>query len=252
MKLAAQMYTVRDRTKTPGQFDATLAKIAAIGYAGVQLSAVACLDEIGGERANALLKKHGLACCATHRSFERLTDHTDEEIDFHRELECDYVAIGVPPTGLVGESGWRAWIAGLPPLLDRLQAGNLRFGYHNHDFEFRGEAPVPYELLLAEADPRLQLELDTYWVEVGGGDLLATIKRAEGRLPVVHVKDRTYDAEGAPRFAPVGEGDLPWNEIVPALRAAGTEWLVVEQDETYGRDPFDALAASFGFLKSRV
>lgn len=245
------MYTVRDRTKSVGELDATLAKIAAIGYEGVQLSAVACLDDIGPKRARELLRKHGLVACATHRSFQKLTEDTAAEIEFHRELWCDYVAIGVPPPGLVGTAGWRAWIASLVPLLDRLQGTGLSFGYHNHDFEFQGE-PSPYDLLLLDADLRLQLELDTYWVEVGGADLLGLIERAAGRLRVVHVKDRVYDPDGKPRFAPVGEGDLSWREILPAFRKAGTQWLVVEQDETYGRDPFDALAASYGFLKREL
>ncbi|MBX3112432.1 MAG: hypothetical protein KF857_10525, partial [Fimbriimonadaceae bacterium] len=52
-------------------------------------------------------------------------------------------------------------------------------------------------------------------------------------------------------YAPVGEGNLDWDTILPALVAAGTEWLLVELDEC-PRDPFDSLSSSLAFLRSRI
>jgi sugar phosphate isomerase/epimerase len=48
-------------------------------------------------------------------------------------------------------------------------------------------------------------------------------------------------------MAPVGEGNLNWDGILPALDKAGTKWFIVEQDDCR-RDPFDCLASSFDYL----
>jgi sugar phosphate isomerase/epimerase len=51
-------------------------------------------------------------------------------------------------------------------------------------------------------------------------------------------------------MAEVGEGNLNWGAILPACKAAGVEWYIVEQDETYGGDPFDCLGTSLRNLKA--
>ena len=246
MRIAAQLYTLRDLTGTPEGFDAALARVAGIGYAGVQLSAVGCLDVLGPEAARAMMDAHGLACPATHRAYESIAG----DVAFHRVLGCDYVAPGVPPSGVRSAQEYRAWTAGFPALMDAL--GEIRLGYHNHAFEWQSyDGERPFDVLVEEADPRLQFELDTYWAVHAGVDLVPLIGRLSGRLDVVHAKDKeVVGNEG--RFAPVGEGNLGWERILPAFAEAGTRWLVVEQDETYGRDPFDCLASSFDFLTSRA
>ena len=74
MRPAAQMYTLRDHTKSPAALDAALGKVAAIGYPAVQLSAVGAWDEGGIDAAGLrdMLDRHGLVCCATHRPLARL------------------------------------------------------------------------------------------------------------------------------------------------------------------------------------
>ena len=52
-----------------------------------------------------------------------------------------------------------------------------------------------------------------------------------------------------PVMAPIGEGNLDWDELLPALDKSGTRWIAVEQDQCY-RDPFDCLKSSFEFLKN--
>lgn len=49
---------------------------------------------------------------------------------------------------------------------------------------------------------------------------------------------------GVVQFAEVGEGTLDWTAIIEQALASGPEYLLVEQDDTYGRDPFESLAIS--------
>lgn len=42
---------------------------------------------------------------------------------------------------------------------------------------------------------------------------------------------------------------MNWPELLPASLEAGAEYFFIEQDLTYGRDPFDCLAGSRQYLK---
>ena len=65
-----------------------------------------------------------------------------------------------------------------------------------------------------------------------------------GRVPLVHAKD-FGDGEAS---TPVGDGLVGYERIVPAMRDAGVEWLVAEQEEITG-DPLEATARSAEFLR---
>ena len=95
----------------------------------------------------------------------------------------------------------------------------------------------------SSGDPALlDGQIDTYWVQFGGGSPAAWIRRLRGRAPTVHVKDMDV-SEGQPVMAEVGEGNLDWPDVLAACREAGVEWLIVEQDECR-RNPFESLAIS--------
>jgi sugar phosphate isomerase/epimerase len=105
--------------------------------------------------------------------------------------------------------------------------------------------------LFDRTDPRqVQAELDTYWIQHGGGDPAAWIRRYAGRVPLLHLKDMCITPQGEQRYAEVGAGNLNWPAILAAAADAGVECYIVEQDECYARDPFDSVALSFRFLHS--
>jgi len=93
------------------------------------------------------------------------------------------------------------------------------------------------------------MEIDTYWVQFGGGDPVDYINRLKGRVPVLHLKDMAPGEER--RFAEIGEGILDWPAILAASEAAGTEWLCVEQDNCYDRDPLDSAKISLTNLRTQ-
>jgi sugar phosphate isomerase/epimerase len=254
MKYAAQYYTLRDLTKTAEGLRESLAKVSQMGYQGIQVSAIECLEkEVSPQQLKGWLDEEGLACAATHRSWDSLRDHTEAEIEFHQILGCDYVAVGGAPTYCYedGAEGWRKWIAELPLIIDKLARFNIDFAFHNHHTEFEWkDGSRGFDLLMTEADQRLQFELDTYWVVHAGLNLERLISKLNNRLDVVHLKDKEVNRDRGWEtfFAPVGEGNLEWASIIPALKKAGTKWGIVEQDSTYGRDPFDCLESSMRYL----
>jgi sugar phosphate isomerase/epimerase len=121
----------------------------------------------------------------------------------------------------------------------------LQLAYHNHAFELqRWEGQTGLETLFAATTAEtLQAEPDTYWLQYGGANPAAWVRRLRGRVPLLHLKDMAVD-RGQPVQVEVGEGNLDWVEILGAAREAGTEWLIVEQDESQ-RDPMESLAISY-------
>ena len=51
-------------------------------------------------------------------------------------------------------------------------------------------------------------------------------------------------------MAPIGEGNLNWNRIFKSAEAAGTRYMLVEQDNCNGEDPFECLRRSYEFLSA--
>lgn len=254
MKLAVQMYTLRDFTQTAAALEDTLRRVAEMGYTGVQFSAVACMSgdnpAVSGVQARKLLDRYGLICCATHRAWDQFAE-IEREIDFHQTLGCTYTAIATAPGWAYegGLAGFTELARQMGPVIDQLLGTGIQFGYHNHAVEFERFAPSgerPFDVLMKQASPELQFEMDTYWASHAGMDVLQLIQIWAGRLSAVHLKDKGvfgWDVD----FCPVGEGNLDWPQILPAFAKAKTEWLIVEQD-TCRRDPFDCLASSFAYL----
>ena len=83
----------------------------------------------------------------------------------------------------------------------------------------------------------------------GGQDAPALLARFAGRCPRIHAKDLGDDPEEH-GLADVGAGRLAWDELLPAVVAAGAEWLVVEHD--HPRDPIASMRRSREFLGSKM
>ncbi len=258
-KLAVQFYTLREFTTTSADFASTLKKVRDIGYSAIQLSKVDAMNgdspEVDAKTARRMLDDHGLACIATHRDWKRLINHTEEEIEFHKTLGCDYVAIGgLHNVKSCTLDGLQEFLAALGPLQQKLSAAGIRFGYHNHSCEFfrpERHGPTLLDLMLEKTTDELKIELDLYWVAHSGSNIETVISKCANRLPVIHVKDmEVIENVSQTRMAPVGEGNLDWARLLPACAAAGVEWYAVEQDSCY-RDPFDCIKSSFDFLSAR-
>lgn len=256
-KIAAQMFTVREFTKSAKGLATTLENISKMGYTAVQMSAVGALfcdnPQVSPEDARKMLDDNGLKCIATHRPWPALANETEKEIEFHQVLGCDFAAIGGIP-GDYGRTaeGYRRFVTEVQPIIDKLAAAGIRFGHHNHAHEFArvpGEGIWLEDILIDEAPKSLMLELDLYWVEHAGLNCVRILERCHGRVPVIHLKDKEVDPKDGPVMAPIGEGNMDWEHIIPACEEAGVCWYAVEQD-TCRRDPFDCLKSSFDFLSS--
>lgn len=248
-QLAAQLYTLRQITQTAADFAGAMRQVRAIGYTAVQVSGIGPIPPV---EVKAIVEECGLVICNTHIGYDRLLNDLPAVIEQHRLWNCRHVAVGSMPGAYreTGVEGFRRFAREATEIGRRLHDAGLTFSYHNHSFEFvRFGRHTGLDILYAESDPRyLQAEIDTYWVQHGGGDPAEWIRRMKGRMPVVHLKDMVM-WNGQQTMAEIGEGNLNWPAILEACRESGVEWYAVEQDECQ-RPPLESLAISYANLRA--
>lgn len=255
-QIAAQIYCFRDFLQTERGIADTFRRLHGMGYEAVQLTA-SLPESVTPEKLLKLLADHGLKAVSSHESGAKIFTETDRIIEKLQALGVKHLAYPGPhlsPTG-VGE---------VIDLAEQLNALALKFkehgitlAYHNHHIEFRRfEGKMMLDLIYGHA-PDLQGEIDTHWVQRGGGNPLNWIKRLAGRMDVIHLKDYGVDTaeiksiwSNQPVMKPVGSGNLDWNEIIPAAEQSGVKIFVVEHDKDVP-DPFASFEKSFAFLTGK-
>lgn len=249
MQIGAQFFTLRDHCKTLEDFSESLKKVADIGYRTVQISGVCPYEP---EWLRDRLTETGLSCVITHTNQDRIADETQQVIADHAVFGCDYIGVGSMPGQLRHPGDYDSFVERFRPAGEAIAAAGKRLMYHNHHFEFM-KAPdgkLYLEKLMEDFAPEaLGFTLDTYWVQFGGGDPAAWLERLSGRVPCIHLKDMAC-VNFEQHMAPVGEGNLNWPRILAAAEKAGAKYLLVEQDDCYGEDPFDCLRRSYQFLRA--
>lgn len=246
-RIALQLYTLRDFTKTPADIAQTLSRVRKVGYDAVQLSALGAIDP---QELDRILRGEGLTVAATHVSLDRLENETAAVIDEHRLWGCRYIAVGGFFQKQYASADWFAFAQRYNRIAQKFSSSGISLGYHNHSHELaRFDGVTALQILLDQLDPAVWFELDTYWLAHGGADPVQWIDRCAGRTPCIHLKDMGINPDRTQLMAEVGEGNLNWTAILSACRRASVEWLIIEQDTCY-RDPFESVAISLRNLKA--
>jgi sugar phosphate isomerase/epimerase len=234
MKIAAQLYTVRDLLGDRSQVGRVLWRLRELGYEHVEVAGI--------HPSAAELAAAGVGVCASHESLDSLTHQVDEVVDRCLDWTCRYVVVPSVPDGYRSADGFRRFAAEASDIAAALRPHGIRLAYHNHDFELGvWDGEIGLETIFDSASAEdLLAELDTYWLQFAGANPLDWIRRFSSRLPLVHLKDMTLGG----RQTEVGRGVTDWPAVLSACRDAGTEWLIVEQDECEG-DPLESLAITW-------
>ena len=247
--LGAQLYTTRQFCKTIDGVAETLTKVAEIGYTAIQISGFGPVDP---KEVAKIVADTGLTVAATHCGWGEFLNDLDALIERHKLWKCAHPALGGLPGEYRSAEGLKKFLDEIPAIAERLAAEGMDFSYHNHSQELvRYGGKTWLEMLYEQASPEhVKAEIDTYWIQHGGGDPAAWIRRCAGREPVVHFKDMAITADRQQRFAEIGEGNLNWPPILDACQAGGVEYALIEQDDCYERTPFESLAISYRNCKA--
>ncbi|REG83437.1 sugar phosphate isomerase/epimerase family protein [Algoriphagus antarcticus] len=249
------LYTLRDSmAKDP---KGTLQAVAAAGYAYIEAAGYSDGKFYGmaPTEFKAYLESLGLQPKSTHMGGVNL-ENADQQIADAKAAGFEYFVIPVPPMGMftagkdgMGMKGSPAELAKiLNTLGEKSTAAGLKLLYHNHDFEFKpmadGSAMIDY--LLENSDAKnVNFQMDLFWVTKAGVDPLTYFEKYPGRFTAWHVKDMNEEGN----FAPVGTGSIDFKRILAERDKSGMEFYLVEQDNTFGLNPLEAIKISHNGLE---
>jgi len=124
---------------------------------------------------------------------------------------------------------------------------NLKFGYHNHDYEFEQEnGKVLYDVLVENTDAALvNLEMDLGWVIAAGKDPVTYFNNFPGRFPLWHLKDMDLVKKHSVEF---GKGGLDIVKMLSNAKQSGMKYFFIEQEE-YSSSPLESMKENMEYLK---
>lgn len=240
MIVALQMYTVRN--EVDADYPGTLKAVAAMGYPAVQAGPS---KQYNARQVKKMMDDLGLKSAGVHVGIEMLEDQFDAAVEMVKDMGTEWAIVPwLPEDRRKTGDDWRRLAAKMNEFAAKLKTVGLRFGYHNHSFEFYTfDGQYGYDILYGAVDPELvHNEIDTYWVKHGNEDPVAYLKRFAGHIQIVHFKDM---GRGPDRpMVPVGEGILDWPKIIAACKKGGTEFVCVEQDTCTPLTPLEAARVS--------
>ena len=271
-KFAVQMMMVKGKVAEQGVYE-TMRQIHELGYRAVEVSQIPMTAENVAEFKRAAedfdIKIAALSATIDPKpgsNGDNLTEHFQKIVDDCKTLDCNYLRMGMIPLDILGDKGKILdFVQKAESVAKRLDEYGIQFYYHNHAVEFQ---KYDGELLLdiiKNNSSKLGFEIDVHWVARAGVNPVEILKNYTGRIGLLHLKDYrigVVDLNGVTdratyvqrvhnniEFAELGEGTLNIKEIIEAGLLYGSEYFIIEQDDTYGRDPYESLKISANHLR---
>ena len=238
--VAVQLYSLREALER--DFEGTIRNVADIGYIGVEPygGMPGELDDVAS-----LFRELGLQVCSSHVAFPD-DGNKESVLAIAEAFGLDRICIAyLPPTEFESVDSIKRTCERLNQAGAFANANGLSLGYHNHWWEFKqlnGAATV--DLMLEELDDSVFLQIDTYWVQVGGLQAVEVLKRVGARAPLIHLKDGPLDTDGDMTAVGAGKMDVPG---IVAATAETAEWHIVELDRC-ATDMLEAVRDSYIYL----
>ncbi len=137
------------------------------------------------------------------------------------------------------------------------QKSGMRFGYHNHDFEFseKLDGELLYDIMLNNTDPKLVAQqLDIGNMINGGGVPAEVMKKFPGRFVSMHVKDEVPSAAGHEKFESTilgkGSGQIDVQALVKlGDKEGGTKHFIIEQESYQGLQPLACMKENIAIMR---
>lgn len=268
-RIGVQLMMLRDQVAEVGPYE-VLRRLDEIGFSAVEVSQIPMTAENLLQMLRAT-DELGTDFAALSAGLE--AGPNDSLVDDYTKIVADAHALGasrlrigmMPLAAMASHDALLAFCRQAEEIAVRLASEGLALSYHNHHLEFahRGGRSI-LDTIRAEA-PTMGLEIDVHWVQRGGKDPVRTLQKYAGSVDLVHLKDYRIGElpataltalqagdhagflqafTGVVQFGEVGEGNLEWSAIIDQAILSGAQYLLIEQDDLYGRDPYDCLQTS--------
>jgi sugar phosphate isomerase/epimerase len=171
----------------------------------------------------------GVSCYSTHNGLQSFsTEGIRNAIELNKTLGTRYVVLAHP--GKISTlDEWKHIVDVLNKANYQLAEDGLHAGYHNHDLEWKPvDGQKPIELIAANTDKSIMLQLDVGTCLETGNDPVTWIEKNPGRIRSLHLKDWSPEKGYRVLF---GEGVAPWKKIFAAAESTGgVEYYLIEQE----------------------
>lgn len=267
--IGVQMMMLKGKVEEMGAYE-VLKKLAEMGYHCVEISQIPMTEENVAQMKKAC-DEFGIKIAACSASLEPmmpgmpgeyLVSDFDKIVADCKTLDCNFLRIGMLPMTCMGSKEKVIdFVTRADAMAEKLKEHGIELYYHNHHIEFQ-KFDGKYLLdIIRDTTKHMGFELDVHWVQRGGENPVEYIKKYKDRVTLLHLKDYRIGELKLPegpfdpktfmqsftstvQFAEVGEGNLPMKEIIETGLASGSKYFLIEQDDQYGRDPFDCLITS--------
>ncbi len=129
----------------------------------------------------------------------------------------------------------------------------MRFGYHNHDFEFREtlNGEMLWDLIMNNTDAdKVVMQLDTGNMYKAGAKAKDLLARYPGRYDNIHAKDMIRRPDGGYESCVLGEGLVGVREAIDMAVGSGTSLIVIEQEQYQGKTPMERMEENLAIMRS--
>ncbi len=245
IKIGSQLYTYRNKLNTASDLEALFARLKEYGCTCAQWSGVKL--DLPMAQVRDMAKGYDLEIPLTHTPFKRITEETDKVAEEHLELGAHTVGLGMMPIEYSSSyDKLKKFIEIANEVGEKLKPYGLKMGYHNHAKEFKEMGgKLVLEHLMDETG--LEFIFDTFWCKYAGHNVTEWLKKLEGRVTDVHLKDWKKSILKFPRFQDIGKGKLDFKEILSIAEKSGTQYAYIEHDLT--KNPDKTTRESMEYLK---
>ncbi|WBL15611.1 sugar phosphate isomerase/epimerase family protein [Sutcliffiella sp. NC1] len=276
-KIGVQMMMLKDKVEELGVYE-TMKKIHELGFSAVEVSQIPMTEENVAELKRAS-EDFGIEIAALSAALEpmmpgmpgeTLSADFDKIVNDCKTLNCNFLRIGMLPLTTIGHKDKiMEFVQKADEVAERLAEHGIDLYYHNHHIEFQKYDGEYLFDIIKNNTSKLGFEIDVHWVHRGGLNPVDVIRKYEGRVSLIHLKDYRigqmdlsvmeggFDRDkffqafnNTVQFAELGQGSLDFNAIIDAGLESGSQYFLIEQDDVYGRDPFDCLKDSAEHLRS--
>ncbi|WP_338558171.1 sugar phosphate isomerase/epimerase [Erwinia sp. E_sp_B04_7] len=244
-EIALQMYTLRN----VGSLEEQFAMAHKAGFKNVELVGDQGVD---AAQMKASLAKNHLKVTSSHVQLSVLENDYQNTVAFSKTIDNATIIVPwiEPEDRPDSTQSWIKYAQRLNALGAKLHKDGIQLAYHNHNFEMKKyDGLTALEILLDHTKPdNLKLEMDAAWVSRGGQDPVKFLKKYPGRIYALHAKDNASIGirDDEMNFAPLGEGLLDWKSILPAAKASGVRWFIIEHDKP--KNPWSIITTSHNNL----
>lgn len=254
-KISLQMYTMREFTKNKEELEETVKKLSEIGFRNLQYTVQNFMTV---KETKEMFDRYNISEDSDCISFFDIEKNLQRVEDGAKYFHTPYLRTDSVPMEMVTPDGMKKFCEEANRIGEIISQFGQKLLYHFHSYEFinfENSDENGVDVFLRELNPEyVHLQPDTFWLQSGGKNPASFIKANKKFIQYVHTKDyaigmREGGLETTPsKFAPVGCGNLDFEEIIKACREIDCKMYVIEQDECYGKSAFDCVKKSFDNL----